>query len=105
MKAVTYCHSQPSLLIDELTHYAVSCYNTIPHVVRHIRWHHGQGHYRTCLVVQFVPFIQGPRNCLGQNFALMEARIVLALLAKVSQHKKHLAPALASFPVSTVIAS
>ena len=35
-------------------------------------------------VVQFVPFIQGPRNCLGQNFALLEARIVLALIVKVS---------------------
>ncbi|KAL3162845.1 hypothetical protein ABBQ32_009299 [Trebouxia sp. C0010 RCD-2024] len=30
----------------------------------------------------FVPFIQGPRNCLGQNFALLEARIVLALIVK-----------------------
>ena len=34
---------------------------------------------------QFVPFIQGPRNCLGQYFALLEARIVLALLVKVGQ--------------------
>jgi Cytochrome P450 len=33
--------------------------------------------------MQFMPFIQGPRNCLGQNFALLEARIVLALLCKV----------------------
>lgn len=30
----------------------------------------------------FVPFIQGPRNCLGQYFALLEARVVLALLVK-----------------------
>ena len=28
----------------------------------------------------YVPFIQGPRNCLGQYFALLEARIVLARL-------------------------
>jgi len=34
--------------------------------------------------VQFVPFIQGPRNCLGQYFALLEARIVLSLLVKVT---------------------
>ncbi|PNH07696.1 Protein LUTEIN DEFICIENT 5, chloroplastic [Tetrabaena socialis] len=28
----------------------------------------------------FVPFIQGPRNCLGQHLALLEARVVLSLL-------------------------
>ncbi len=37
--------------------------------------------------MQFVPFIQGPRNCLGQNFALLEARIVLALIMKVRATK------------------
>ena len=30
----------------------------------------------------FVPFIQGPRNCLGQYFALIEARVVLGMLCK-----------------------
>jgi len=30
----------------------------------------------------FLSFIQGPRNCLGQHLALLEARIVLGLLAK-----------------------
>ncbi|EFJ45811.1 cytochrome P450 [Volvox carteri f. nagariensis] len=30
----------------------------------------------------FVPFIQGPRNCLGQHLALLEARVVLSLLHK-----------------------
>jgi len=29
----------------------------------------------------FLPFIQGPRNCLGQHLALLEARVVLSLLA------------------------
>ncbi len=32
--------------------------------------------------MQFVPFVQGPRNCLGQFFALLEGRVVLALLVK-----------------------
>jgi cytochrome P450 len=29
----------------------------------------------------FLPFIQGPRNCLGQHLALLEARVVLSLLS------------------------
>ena len=29
-----------------------------------------------------MPFIQGPRNCLGQYFALLEARVVLSLLCQ-----------------------
>jgi len=30
----------------------------------------------------FLPFIEGPRNCLGQHLALLEARIVLQLLVQ-----------------------
>ncbi|KXZ46282.1 hypothetical protein GPECTOR_45g152 [Gonium pectorale] len=30
----------------------------------------------------FLPFIQGPRNCLGQHLALLEARVVLSLLQR-----------------------
>ena len=31
---------------------------------------------------RFLPFIQGPRNCLGQYLALLEARVVLGTLVK-----------------------
>jgi len=30
----------------------------------------------------FIPFIEGPRNCIGQHLALLESKIVVALLAQ-----------------------
>ena len=30
----------------------------------------------------FLPFIEGPRNCLGQHLALLESKIVMSLLAQ-----------------------
>jgi cytochrome P450 len=45
---------------------------------------------------KFLPFIQGPRNCLGQYLALLEARVVLGTLVRryafapsKAQGKKH----------------
>ncbi len=36
----------------------------------------------------FLPFIQGPRNCLGQYLALLEARVVLGVLSQVRPHSR-----------------
>jgi len=30
----------------------------------------------------WIPFINGPRNCLGQHFSLLESKIVLGLLIR-----------------------
>jgi cytochrome P450 len=38
----------------------------------------------------FIPFISGPRQCIGNNFALLEARLALGVLAK--QFRFELAP-------------
>lgn len=42
----------------------------------------------------FIPFAAGPRNCVGQSFALMEAKIILAMLISrfsfnISPNYKH----------------
>ncbi|XP_057467737.1 cytokinin hydroxylase-like [Actinidia eriantha] len=36
---------------------------------------------------RFIPFASGPRNCVGQSFAIMEAKIILAML--VTRFKLH----------------
>ncbi|CBI33656.3 cytokinin hydroxylase-like [Vitis vinifera] len=42
----------------------------------------------------FIPFAAGPRNCVGQSFAMMEAKIILAMLVSrfsftISQNYRH----------------
>ncbi|KAJ1412760.1 Cytochrome P450 [Sesbania bispinosa] len=43
---------------------------------------------------RFIPFASGPRNCVGQTFAMMEAKIILAMLISrfsftISENYKH----------------
>ncbi|XP_020217905.1 cytokinin hydroxylase [Cajanus cajan] len=43
---------------------------------------------------RFIPFASGPRNCVGQSFAIMEAKIILAMLLSrfsftISQNYRH----------------
>ena len=47
----------------------------------------------------WIPFSQGERNCIGMNFALMEIRVILAVLCK----KYHLAPSVDLLPYSATI--
>ncbi|KAI8534400.1 hypothetical protein RHMOL_Rhmol10G0086700 [Rhododendron molle] len=43
---------------------------------------------------RFIPFASGPRNCVGQGFAIMEAKIILAMLISwfsfvISENYRH----------------
>ena len=49
-----------------------------PHTFRAQRFLKGQ----EVDTFSFLPFIQGPRNCLGQYLALLEARVVLGVLTQ-----------------------
>jgi cytokinin trans-hydroxylase len=45
----------------------------------------------------FIPFATGPRNCIGQSFAMMEAKIILAML--ISQFSFHISDSYRHAPV------
>ena len=49
----------------------------------HSGWPTPRQHARSADAPQFLPFIQGPRNCLGQYFALLENRVLLSVLSQV----------------------
>lgn len=43
---------------------------------------------------RFIPFASGPRNCVGQSFAMMEAKIILSMLISrfsftISENYRH----------------
>ncbi|KAJ6861286.1 hypothetical protein NC651_037385 [Populus alba x Populus x berolinensis] len=45
----------------------------------------------------FIPFATGPRNCIGQSFAMMEAKIILAML--ISRFSFHISDSYRHAPV------
>ncbi|KAG4975943.1 hypothetical protein JHK84_035702 [Glycine max] len=49
---------------------------------------------RSFMPGRFIPFASGPRNCVGQTFAIMEAKIILAMLISrfsftISENYRH----------------
>lgn len=50
--------------------------------------------------VAFIPFSTGPRSCIGQHFALNEARIILAVLLQRAEWR--MAPSYVHAPIQMV---
>jgi PHYB activation tagged suppressor 1 len=50
-----------------------------PHTFDPMRWQHGMG-ATLKHPLAFVPFSSGPRNCVGAQFALLEAKLILAAI-------------------------
>mmetsp|Transcript_20201 Transcript_20201/g.25613 ORF Transcript_20201/g.25613 Transcript_20201/m.25613 type:complete len:369 (-) Transcript_20201:66-1172(-) len=48
-----------------------------PEEFRPERWENDNTHS-----FQFIPFLKGPRNCIGQKFAMLEAKVILTMVAR-----------------------